>query len=194
MPANKLFTTKVQSTSSLLCSLLHTFRAGSEFGDFVLYVWLRIRLSFMDIFNVTTTVLKKYKKSNMAATWQFFGHKLALKHNFQNRYKNLWNATQDRYIPNLKSLACLLFKCMYLLWVFSFAIWIFWAFCIYRKIRFYKIIITQARNNIFHADFCIFYILTRYFKINKLVFGPAPCGLNLSIKIYLHLNLRTVRN
>ena len=32
---------------------------------------------------------------------------------------NLCNATQERYIPNFKSLAFLLFKWMYLLWAFS---------------------------------------------------------------------------
>ena len=81
---------------------------------------------------------------------------------------NLWNATQERCIPNFKYLPCLLFSWMFLLWIF-------------RQIT-NKDISTQARNYIFHVDCCTFYMGSTI-SWNKLhLFGPPkfpvpPCGL-----------------
>ena len=66
---------------------------------------------------------KNCLKSNMVASfWQFFGNKWQKRKIFKIATSNLWNDRRGRYIPNFKSLVCLLFKWMYLLTFCQFSL------------------------------------------------------------------------
>ena len=122
--------------------------------------------------------------------WNFRGF-LAIKWPKSNNLKiattsNFWNTIQGKYIPNFKSIKCLLFIWVYFLWNFSIAIWRFCTYCIYRQIW----IFTKSKLRLgiifFHADFCIFFISTSSkLEITQLVFGSPdpPCSLNMCVCI-----------
>ena len=102
----------------------------------------------------------------------FFGYKMAKNQNFQNRYTKIVQCQvnfQNRYTKFVQCQVNFTFQTSILV---NFLYHIFKVLPALYKLhvdRDFQKIITQARNNIFHAVFCISSISTRSLQITKLV-------------------------
>ena len=102
-------------------------------------------------------------------SYWFFGHAMAKKQNFKNRYfifvEYYTGKVHSKFqVPNM-------FAVLINVPLVKF------QYCDLKVLRILYLqdcqtIKTQARNNIFHADFCITYISTKSSEITQLDFGP----------------------